>query len=222
MRAGNGKRASWQRPLRFESLEPRTLLAVSVVSQVETAAFGGEEDDIAIWIHPTDTAQSHVIGTVKTSSSSLAVYNLAGQVLQTVAVPNVNNVDLRYNFSLSGVPTAILAGSNRNSNSIVLYRIDSQTGLLTNVAARNVCHRYRYLRLRDVCQSDDRQILCVRLIRVGSRPTVGTPRRGRRQSRCHAGPKFFGRVASRGAGRGRRAGHALCRRRKRRNLEILG
>ena len=131
-------RSSANRRLRFESLEPRTLLAVSVVSQVETAAFGGEEDDIAIWIHPTDTAQSKVIGTIKTSSSSLAVYTLSGQMLQTVAVPNVNNVDLRYNFSLSGQPTAILAGSNRNSNSIVLYRIDPQTGFLTNVAARNI------------------------------------------------------------------------------------
>jgi 3-phytase len=114
------------------------MLAVSVASQVETQAFGGEEDDIAIWIHPTDTSQSKVIGTVKTSSSSLVVYNLSGQAVQTVSVPNVNNVDLRYNFLLSGQPTAILAGSNRSSDSISLYRIDSQTGLLTNVAARTI------------------------------------------------------------------------------------
>lgn len=114
------------------------MCAVSVVSHVETQASGGEEDDVAIWIHPTDTSQSKVVGTVKTSSSSLQVYNLAGQVVQSVGVPNVNNVDLRYNFSLSGVPTAILAGSNRSLNSIVLYRIDSQTGLLTNVAARTI------------------------------------------------------------------------------------
>src|SRR5262245_35207868 len=120
----SGRNRSGLRRLSFESLERRMLPAVSVMSAVETQAFGGEEDDIAIWIHPTDSSQSKVIGTVKTSSSSLVVYNLSGQVVQSVAVPNVNNVDLRYNFMLSGQPTAILAGSNRSSNSVSLYRID--------------------------------------------------------------------------------------------------
>jgi len=125
------------RRLKFEPLEARRMLAVNVVATVETAADSGEEDDIAIWIHPTDPSQSRVIGTVKTSSTSLRVYNLAGQQVQSVSVPQVNNVDLRYNFSLSGQPTTIVAGSNRSSNSIVLYKFDAQNGL-QNVAARTI------------------------------------------------------------------------------------
>ena len=132
------KRISPRRRLSFEPLETRSLMAVSVVPSVETAASGGEEDDVAIWIHPTDTSQSKVIGTVKTSSNSLKVYNLIGEIVQSVAVPSVNNVDLRYNFEVSGVRSAILAGSNRNTNSIALYGIDPQTGFLTNVAARTI------------------------------------------------------------------------------------
>lgn len=113
------------------------MLAVNVVPTVETAADSGEEDDIAIWIHPTDTSLSRVIGTVKTSSSSLRVYNLQGQQVQSIPVANVNNVDLRYNFELSGRPVAIVAGSRRSNNSIVLYTMDSQSGL-QNEAARTI------------------------------------------------------------------------------------
>lgn len=112
------------------------MLAVNVASTVETSADSGEEDDAAIWIHPTDPAMSRVIGTVKTSGSSLRVYNLAGQQVQSVSASQVNNVDLRYNFELSGEPVAIVAGSNRSNNSIVLYTMSA--GGLQNVAARTI------------------------------------------------------------------------------------
>lgn len=114
------------------------MLAVNVVPTVETVADSGGEDDAAIWIHPTNPALSTVIGTVKTSSNSLRVYNLQGQQIQSVAVSQVNNVDLRYNFSLGGQSVAIVTGSNRSNNSISIYKVDSQTGMLSNVAARTI------------------------------------------------------------------------------------
>ncbi len=124
--------------LRFERLEPRTMFAVSVVPSVETAGSSGAADDIAIWIHPTDPAQSTVIGTAKDSSTSLRVYNLQGQSIQSVSVAQVNNIDLRYNFLLGGQSTAILTGSSRSNNSIVIYKIDPQTRQLTNIAVRTI------------------------------------------------------------------------------------
>ncbi|HEX2474979.1 MAG TPA: phytase [Lacipirellulaceae bacterium] len=126
------------RALRFEALESRAMTAVAVVTSVETVAASGGEDDAAIWIHPTDTAQSRVIGAVKTGSNALQVFNLSGQLVQSVAVSNINNIDLRYNFPVAGQSVALLAGSNRSNNSIALYRIDSQTGLLEDVAARTI------------------------------------------------------------------------------------
>jgi 3-phytase len=114
------------------------MMAVGVVPSVETVAAAGGEDDAAIWIHPTDTAQSRIIGAVKTGSNALRVFDLNGEQLYGIAVTNINNIDLRYNFSLTGQSVALLAGSNRSTNSIALYRIDSQTGMLENVAARTI------------------------------------------------------------------------------------
>jgi 3-phytase len=113
------------------------MLAVNVVPTVETAS-SGQADDIAIWIHPTDPSQSTVIGTHKTSSTSIRVYNLQGQSIQAVSVSNVNNIDLRYNFPLNGQRVALLSGSNRSNDSIVIYKIDPQTRQLTTVAARTI------------------------------------------------------------------------------------
>ena len=92
------------RTLRFEPLEARTMTAVGVVPSVETVAASGGEDDAAIWIHPTNTAQSRIIGAVKTGSNALRVFDLNGQQVQSVAVSNINNIDLRYNFPLAGQP----------------------------------------------------------------------------------------------------------------------
>lgn len=125
-----------RRELHVERLEGRALLAVSVPLLAETAAAPGA-DDVAIWIHPTDVTQSVIIGAVKTSSTSLRVYNLAGQQIQSVAVPQINNVDLRYNFQLSGQRIALLAGSNRATDSIAVYQIDSH-GVLHDIAARAI------------------------------------------------------------------------------------
>ena len=131
------KNASAFRQLHVEHLEERTLLAVNVVPQTQTASAAGA-DDIAIWLHPTDVSQSTVIGAVKTSATSLRVYNLSGQQLQSVNVPQVNNVDLRYNFPLNAQQATLVIGSNRASDTLVIYRVNPQTRLLENVAARTI------------------------------------------------------------------------------------
>lgn len=136
-RGHRGPQAPTSRLLRIESLEPRSLLAVSIVPNMETAA-GSGADDPAIWIHPTDTSRSTIIGTVKTSTNAIRVYDLAGHQIQSVASGMVNNVDLRYNFRLGGQNVAIVAGSNRSNNSIVLYQVNPDSGLLSNVAARTI------------------------------------------------------------------------------------
>ena len=125
------------RRMRMERLEERSMLAVSVLPNAQTAA-GSGADDIAIWIHPTDPSKSTIIGSLKTNASSLRVYDLSGQQIQSVAEPKVNNLDLRDNFSLGGQNVAIVTGSNRSNDSICVYAVDSQTGLLSNVAARTI------------------------------------------------------------------------------------
>lgn len=76
---------------------------VSVLPTVETDPShhpGDTADDTAIWIHPTDTSLSLVIGDDK--DGGLMVYGLDGRELQYISGTNYNNLDLRYNFPLAG------------------------------------------------------------------------------------------------------------------------
>ncbi len=91
-------------------------------------------DDPAIWIHPTDPALSTIIGTDKTSG--LVVYNLDGSILQAVDIGRVNNVDLRYNFMLNGAPVAVVATTNRTTNSLDLFTVNVETRQLEAASSR--------------------------------------------------------------------------------------
>ncbi len=110
-----------------------------VVPTVETdpvPSAGDAADDAAFWIHPTDPGQSLVIGTDKLSG--LAVYDLAGNERQFLPDGRLNNVDVRYGFSLGGNPVDIVAAGNRIDQSLAVYTVDSSTLELDNVAAKSV------------------------------------------------------------------------------------
>jgi 3-phytase len=118
------------------SFPERAQADVVVSATVETDPMpttGEAADDAAIWIHPEDPARSVIIGTDKHAGA--AVYDLAGNELQFVSEGALNNVDLRYGFALGGELVDIAAASNRTDESIVVYRIDRDTGFLTNVTA---------------------------------------------------------------------------------------
>jgi 3-phytase len=106
---------------------------------VETDAVphdGDAADDPAIWVHPTDPAQSLIIGTDK--RGGLAVYDLAGKQLQYVPEGRKNNVDLRAGFALAGQDVALVTASDRTDNHISIYRVNPETRRLEDVAARRV------------------------------------------------------------------------------------
>jgi 3-phytase len=75
----------------------------------------GELDDAAIWVHPTDPARSRVLGTV--TKAGLAVYDLDGRQLELLEGGHLNNVDLRYGFTLGGESIALALASNFETRS---------------------------------------------------------------------------------------------------------
>jgi len=92
---------------------------------------GDECDDSAIWIHPTDPALSVIIGDDK--SGGIAVWNLAGQEIQFIdAEKYMNNVDLRYNFPLTGTfstgqahtHVALVGVTNETDAGVTLYKVN--------------------------------------------------------------------------------------------------
>ncbi|MDX2162635.1 MAG: phytase [bacterium] len=91
-------------------------------------------DDPAIWIHPTDANQSLIIGTDKTTG--LVSYNLDGSIQQRLNIGRVNNVDVRYNFMIDGVPTDLVATTNRTTNTLDIFRIDPETRQMEAVLVR--------------------------------------------------------------------------------------
>jgi len=101
---------------------------VEVVPTVETNPVpnsGDAADDMAIWIHPTDRSLSTVIGTDKTApSGGLAVYDLSGRQLYFYAHGDLNNVDVRYGFSLGRKQVALVGATNRTADTMDFYRVE--------------------------------------------------------------------------------------------------
>ena len=110
-----------------------------VTALIETepvVAIAGEDaaDDPALWVHPTDSSQSKIIGTNKLLG--LDVYDLRGTRLYSYPIGRVNNVDIRYGFPLTdSMKVDIVAASERNLNQIVVMRIHSEDGSLTPLTA---------------------------------------------------------------------------------------
>lgn len=111
----------------------------SVTATVETAPVanvGDAADDPAIWVNEKAPAKSTIIGTDK--KGGLAVYDLAGKQLQYLPDGEMNNVDLRSGFPLSGRTITLVTAGDRSDNTIAMYAVNPATRELEDVAARLV------------------------------------------------------------------------------------
>ncbi|HVK79695.1 MAG TPA: phytase, partial [Verrucomicrobiae bacterium] len=93
---------------------------------------GDSADDPAIWVDRRDPSRSIIIGTQK--QSGLYVYDLQGNVLQFLPDGRMNNVDVRDNFRLGYQTVSLVTASNRTTDGIAIYRVDSATRRLIDVA----------------------------------------------------------------------------------------
>lgn len=85
-----------------------------------------DTDDPAIWINPTDPAQSLVIGTDKDADGALVVFGLDGRIRHDLSVRGLvrpNNVDIARGVMLNGVPTDIAVVSERFAHRLRAYRL---------------------------------------------------------------------------------------------------
>ncbi len=94
-------------------------------------------DDPAIWVNPGDPELSLIIGTNK--KAGLYLYNLSGEEVSFYPLGNVNNVDVRYGFTLTGGKQVDIVGaSNRSDNSIVLMAIDPVSQSLYDISQTKI------------------------------------------------------------------------------------
>jgi 3-phytase len=112
---------------------------VNATVETDPVPHGGDAaDDPAIWIHPSDPSKSTIIGTDK--QGGIAVYDLSGKQIQYLPAGLLDNVDLRDGFELGGQQVSIVTASNRKDNTIAIYKINPQSRMLENAAARAIKH----------------------------------------------------------------------------------
>src|SRR5688572_21968819 len=58
-----------------------------------------DQDDMCIWVHPSDPSLSSIISSDK-KANRLFVYDLEGRTLQSIPARQPGNIDMRYGFSL--------------------------------------------------------------------------------------------------------------------------
>ncbi|HLP87963.1 MAG TPA: phytase [Nostocaceae cyanobacterium] len=83
-----------------------------------------DADDPAIYVHPTDSAKSLVLTSVK--NGGLRVYDLSGKELQTINPGGIryNNIDLQYGFTLGGESIDIAVASDRRNDKLAIFKIN--------------------------------------------------------------------------------------------------
>jgi 3-phytase len=111
----------------------------TVTAMLETApvdAATDAADDPAIWVHPVDPALSLIVGSDK--RNGLVVYDLDGNITQTISIGRVNNVDVRGDFVLDGQSVGLVVATNRSENSLEINAVDPQSRQLVDVAASPV------------------------------------------------------------------------------------
>ena len=100
----------------------------SLLETVPVATTGDSMDDPAVWVHPTDSSQSLVLGNNK--RGALETYDLAGNRVQQLSdtVTFWGNVDVRQGVPVAGVVGDLVAVSHRG---LQLYRVNPTTRLLS-------------------------------------------------------------------------------------------
>ncbi|MCI0343791.1 MAG: phytase [Planctomycetales bacterium] len=86
-----------------------------------------DQDDLCVWVHPTDPSASTVIVSDK-SAGRIFVYDLSGKALQSLEVPKPGNVDVRRGVRLGGRERDIVAWNQREGGyRIVVCEVDLAT-----------------------------------------------------------------------------------------------
>lgn len=98
----------------------------------------GDADDPAIWVHPTDPAQSLVFVSLK--DGGMAVLDLNGatrEVILPAAYGDIryNNVDLVYDFPLGETTVDLVVATDRANDTLVAYAIDPVSLTITNTTS---------------------------------------------------------------------------------------
>ena len=116
---------------------------VTPTAQTEPVNRAGDAaDDPAIWVNSRKPGESRILGTDK--QGGLQVFDLWGTRLQDLRVGRLNNVDVRSNFRHGEETIAIAVASNRDNESLHLFRIDPNDGEVSVIGEAPTKHKDIY------------------------------------------------------------------------------
>ncbi|MGQ8367271.1 phytase [Glaciecola sp. 1036] len=93
---------------------------------------GDAADDPAIWINSDNPEKSLILGTDK--KFGLNVYTLAGELLQSMDVGRINNIDVRKGVLVGDTKLDIAVASNRTHQSMTIFGISPDAGEVSYLA----------------------------------------------------------------------------------------
>jgi 3-phytase len=95
---------------------------------------GDTADDTCVWINPNNKWLSLIIGDDK--DGGLCVWNLDGTENQYLdPESDLNNLDIRYDFSLGKQKVPLIGVVNENGMSLRFYTVDSNKRLVSNIGS---------------------------------------------------------------------------------------
>lgn len=107
---------------------------VPLIHDIATESVTSDADDPAIWHHPTDPMKSRIIGTDKIASvGGLFVFDTEGKIVQHIEpLDRPNNVDVEQNVKFGAETWDLAVAAERGKRRLAIYRIDRQTGVLSD------------------------------------------------------------------------------------------
>jgi len=91
-----------------------------------------DQDDMCLWIHLTEPAQSTIIASDK-EANKLFIYDLEGRTIQVIPAKHPGNIDARYDFPLGKENVDIIAFNQRDDPRILVYKVVVSTRHLERV-----------------------------------------------------------------------------------------
>lgn len=83
-----------------------------------------DSDDPAIWINPTDTSKSLVIGTDKNTDGGIYAFDLQGKIVNKfLGLKRPNNVDIVYGMYVDGIEQDIAICTERGTNRLRFFSL---------------------------------------------------------------------------------------------------
>ncbi len=117
---------------------------------------GDAADDTSIWVNPHNPEQSLIVGTDK--KWGLNVYDLDGKKVSEFKAGEVNNIDSREGFTVSGQVMQIFAGSERSKKTVDFYRMNESTRSIEMLSSLNLGYEPYGMCVGYVPGSDDLQV----------------------------------------------------------------